>query len=354
MNDITYYFGAGASCKSMPLVSNFEQRFDYFISRINEERMPDKEKFVELCLEFLKAISAHLSFDTFFKKLFHQQKHPLIKKYKTLLLIYFLFEHLIEVPVQIEEEYKNGMKESNPDPRYEALIAGLLKPIRNANEFYAKVNFISWNYDAQLVDAIRNFIFSDQPLHSFIADYHKKGEIYLNNQVSITHLNGLIDHPFLNSGTRLNKSQIQKIFRELIHELFSHAGQIHTFSESIAFSWENIQYDNGEVQMPAFIQSARDAIRRSNNIIITGYSFPLYNRPIDSFLLNHETLSGKNIYIQDPNATDIKEILQNDLGVKENLDETFVGGPITQIKTIFNCSSFFVPNTIFKKTLGRL
>jgi hypothetical protein len=358
MDDITYYFGAGASCKSMPLVADFKERFQYFIDQLRFLRSPDIERFLNDCQDFLKSVSVHFSFDTYFKKLFHQGNPDLSRKNKALLLIYFIFEHLIEVP-QKGTDTKSPMdkKENNPDPRYEALIAGLLKPIGRKAEFYTRVNFITWNYDIHISEAIRSFLDPANPIHNFINDHgnsitnDKTNKIYINSEVAITHLNGFINHPVLNNGSRLTQPAVEEILHDLIKEYCSHNGDVYNYSKSISFSWENIFYENSEPHMPAFIQEAHAAIKRSNNIIICGYSFPLYNRLIDSYLLSHQTLTGKTLYIQSPNARDIKEILINDLNIRGNIKYISVGMDAgTYIKTIPNCDSFFVPNTIFKTT----
>lgn len=348
MNEITYYFGAGASCKSMPLVADFEKRFAYFESYISRfDLMKTKGPFFRLCAQFKQDVSAHLSFDTLFKKLYHQNEEGLIKDYKAVILIYFIFEHLIKVPGKENKDERIEGKVNNPDQRYEALIAGLLKPTKDKIDFYTRINFITWNYDANLTEAIRNFIEPRTPLHRFILSKHSNNKITCSPQASIIHLNGIVNHRLLDKGMQSEES-LNYTLQELINEWDN--GKIHRYSSQIYFSWEKLYYKDDELQAPDFVEEAQDAVRRSSNIIITGYSFPLYNRSIDSFILNPSNVWGKNVYIQSPNADEIKEILANDLNIQDT-SKIGVNGKSTFVKSITNCSAFFVPNSIFHQTL---
>lgn len=299
--------------------------------------------------QFKQAVSAHLSFDTLFKKLYHQKEDNLIKEYKALILIYFIFEQLIKVPAKVNMDKRINGKTNNPDPRYEALIAGLLRPTNDKIDFYAKINFITWNYDSNLTEGIRNFIEPTTPLYKFILDKLRDNQIACSSQACITHLNGIANHPFLDKGLQPSEQSLNYILLALINELYT--GRIYSYSSLISFSWEKLHYENDKLQVPDFVKDARDAIQRSNNIIIVGYSFPLYNRPIDSFILNPSTVSGKNVFIQCPNADEIKELLANDLNIHDTTKSNAVVPSKTLVKPITNCSSFFVPNSIFFQTL---
>ena len=84
MADITYIFGAGASCQSMPLVSNFKDRFDVFEEHLQISSSSLNPNLIIDIKDFKKEISSHFSFDTYFKKLFHQEVDE--KKINKLLL----------------------------------------------------------------------------------------------------------------------------------------------------------------------------------------------------------------------------------------------------------------------------
>ena len=61
------------------------------------------------------------------------------------------------------------------------------------------------------------------------------------------------------------------------------------YSNQIVFSWESL-FNNKLNTFPSHILKAHDAVQNSKVIIIIGYSFPLYNRPIDTFILNEISL----------------------------------------------------------------
>jgi hypothetical protein len=349
VNEITYYFGAGASCQSMPLVADFEKRFDYFLDYVKRLNLPGSGTFLEYCTQFKRDVSSHLSFDTLFKKLYHKQDNGTIQLYKSLILAYFIYEQLLQVPEETDPDKRVAGKSRNPDPRYEALIAGLLKPLNTSIEFYTRVNFITWNYDANLVEALRTFVAPYVPLHKFILDKLADGQLVCTPQASITHLNGLINHPQVNKGFAVPNETLNHILDELIHDF----DRLSTYSSLISFSWEKLSYINGYLQMPDFVVKAKEAVQRSRNIVIVGYSFPLYNRPIDSFILNRNTLSGKDLYIQSPDAAQIKEILANDFNIQD-IQIAPPGLAHLGVKAIKQCSSFFVPNTIFRQTLREI
>src|SRR5215217_2079269 len=97
MDEITYFLGAGASYNSKSLVNNFSERFGTFIKFFNYMCIENKKKYIEDCNLFIEEVKTHLSFDTYFKKLFHQNEFDKITKSKNILLLYFLFEHLIDI-----------------------------------------------------------------------------------------------------------------------------------------------------------------------------------------------------------------------------------------------------------------
>src|SRR5689334_6688146 len=98
MGEISYIMGAGASYQSMPLVNNFVQRFQVYLNFLRTTSSHNKN-FIDENAEFIDNVALHSSFDTYFKKLFHQNEVDDIIKFKNLLLYYFIFEHLC--PLQL-------------------------------------------------------------------------------------------------------------------------------------------------------------------------------------------------------------------------------------------------------------
>ena len=103
-SEITYILGAGASGLSMPLVNNFIERFEVFEEYLLVNRDKIDQFIIAEVKQFKRSVLTHYSFDTYFKKLFHQNKTDLIEKHKMVLLLYFLFEHLVD-----EEILRNNL-----------------------------------------------------------------------------------------------------------------------------------------------------------------------------------------------------------------------------------------------------
>lgn len=329
MKDISYLFGAGASCESMPLVNNFKERYECFLKFI-KNRIIFINNLAGDCLIFSEELAGHSTFDTYFKKLFHQNKEAEIKKYKSILFFYFLFEHLFATdPLNHKEE--RIIKDYKLDPRYEALIAGLLKPIKGEVEFYKNINFLTWNYDANLLNALRNFISPDKPLNDFIIENFKDGYFHISDQVKVFHLNGFITHPILNE--MQNNHEI--IFSSFIDLLGKYGlPELEQYVDNIKFAWES---DSNS------LVDASLALQSTQKLICIGYSFPLYNRIFDTQLINMNTMVGRHLYIQNKDTEPLKNILSSDFQIpikpesKSDPEVTFSE----------NYTSFLVPNDIF-------
>lgn len=331
MKDITYFFGAGASCQAMPLVNNFNKRFSIF-----QNFMSNQFTFTEIgtdSIAFANEIKAHSTFDTFFKKLFHQNKNEEIQKFKTVLLFYFLFEHLFTYDeLGYDEDFViENNKNYKIDPRYEALIAGLLKPIKGKIDFYKNVNFLTWNYDANLLNALRNFISPEKPLNGFISEKFKDGYFNVNDQINVFHLNGHVAHPILNEIDSQDPNKIDNFINVLKNY---GKPELKPFIDNIKFAWEQ---DVGS------FENLSKKISSSNKIICIGYSFPLFNRIFDSHIFNDKNLEGQQLYIQNLETESVRNILASDLNI---LTETgSKSEPSVTYST--NCNSFLIPNDIF-------
>ncbi|MEO8400145.1 MAG: hypothetical protein ABI550_10110 [Ignavibacteriaceae bacterium] len=327
MGEITYIFGAGASCQAMPLVSNFHSRFKTF-----QEFLSSKILFNQIendCNEFASQIKSHLSFDTFFKKLFHQNKGREIQRFKGIMLVYFLFEQLFsyEDLLYDEEFIKKEGKEFILDPRYEALIAGLLKPIKGRIEFYKNVNFLTWNYDVNLLLSLKNFISPKKSAIEFIDETDKSTHFQINEQIKVFHLNGYIAHPVLNE---IGNDEKVKAFEDFLKEYDTN--KLERYINNIMFAWEQ-DIEN--------FTALSEIIQNSEQVVCIGYSLPLFNRVFDTKYLNENNLrGGKELFIQNLEINSIRDILTTDLGVRLDVEEL-------NVNFSMSCSSFLIPSNIF-------
>ena len=348
-NELTYLFGAGASCKSMPLVNSFCDRYEVYIKFL--ERMNAHPHFIMENQGFNREIRSHASFYTYFKKLYHQKnREPAIRKDKYFIYLYFLFEHLCDV--KYINDVSTGFelkcrKECACDPRYDALIAGLLKPYPQKIEFYCNINFLSWNYDLQLLWSLYRFLGQDVSFRAFLDENRKEQNIFeFGRQLKVIHLGGLMDPlEYIDNLNGTPVERLSEIFHELV-ENYNNEPYVQEHISGLNFSWENGTDEN---PIPHFIQKASEAVCRSHSIIITGYSFPLYNRFFDLSIFDEQRLNHKSIYITDPNAGDYKKVLHKDFRIADMEDRNaYVMNPAAPI-IYTNCvtENFFVPPQIF-------
>jgi hypothetical protein len=342
LNEITYIFGAGASFKAMPLVKSFHDRFQIYLEFL--ERATPERGFIDKNKSFIREIKSHLSFDTYFKKLFHQKGREIdIIDGKYLLLLYFIFEHLSDVEFINQGAAKRKLacaKEYGFDPRYDALIAGLLKPLPGKCQFPCNINFVTWNYDLMLLYSLYNFLAQkDISFKKFIDEGSKGSNVFcFGDQIKIIHLNGLIKNETI---TGLGCISVDDIVGKMRHLIGSFGNKEFTKEQGscINFSWENMSDVGG---LPDFMTQAIEMISQSHTVIIIGYSFPVYNRLFDLSILNTGLLNHKDLYIRDPDAANIRELLRSDFKLRSSDDVTYDSG----FPTIFhgeNCDSFFIP-----------
>jgi len=346
MNEITYFLGAGASYQSMPLVNNFGDRFNNYLTFLRIT-LSHRSEFIKENRKFIDNIGEHLSFDTYFKKLFHQNSDEIVK-YKALLLYYFIFEHLCPLGLynlKFNGNFPENRKKFNIDPRYDSLIAGLLKPVKGQCQFYSKINIITWNYDHNILNAIRNFMFYPESIGSIIGRRQIEKNVFIfNEQIRAIHLNGFIRHDSFNDSKVFEEQDLIQLFEKLIERNQSGV-DLSEDVKDLSFAWENMKSDGAEP--PKFINSASEAVKNSHSVIVIGYSFPLYNRLFDQLILSKENLYSKTIYLRDPRNTEIQEVLFSDFGVPKNKYEASQESP--ELNSGSNCDSFFVPNQIFQQ-----
>ena len=365
MSELTYILGAGASYYSFPVVKSFTDRFSYF-TEMFEKRTPIHNKQTRSDFtNFSNEIKSHQSFDTYFKKLFHLGNDLAILKAKKILNYYFLWEQL-EFPknspyyleytdsmgndIQYKEHENAFKKRAIVDNRYDALIAGLLKPIKGKTEFFSKINFITWNYDLNLLTSIKNFLNPDKTINEYILshlDSENNNVWQLAKDLQVINMNGYFFSKWLDKVKMFDFDDVYKVRNELyeIKDTFSVDKDINEEdAKNIHFGWED------EGTKLNLISCAATAIKNSKSIIVIGYTFPSYNRLIDLGYFNSSSLSNTDVYIQDPKADDVVEFLKSDFGLHDAVKEKLQNPKqAPRIHSLINCDSFFIPNNICYK-----
>jgi hypothetical protein len=345
---LTYILGAGASYQSIPIVNTFPKRFKEFVRSLiafgnkygnTREHIEKFLKAAEIGRTLATSFEEHQSFDTYFKKLFHTNELLLIKKYKKLLNLYFIWEHVEEAKPLLDE---NGdiveaddifHKQSKVDKRYDALIAGLLQPIAGENKMFCKTNFITWNYDLNLISSIKNYFFPDATYKEFLEEIGFRNAVWnIQDQISIINMNGFFYSDVFNDVKDIYSLDAFELLKTRMVDSYFDDDYIADDAEFIKFAWEN--NNDGKILGPLF-----ELLKDSENVVVIGYTFPLYNRLVDSAFLQDRFLASKKLTIQDPNA----ENILNDFSTY-----FFGASHATSMKTVTNCTHFFVPNKIVK------
>ena len=112
------------------------------------------------------------------------------------------------------------------------------------------------------------------------------------------------------------------------------------FNNHIKYAWEHNIEDS-------FLQNAANTIKRTDVLVIIGYSFPAFNRKIDQFLfsnLHHNKI--KKIIYQDPNGT--KELIES---LFEN--PSLFRNKIEILNNSKDLNQFYIPTEFFNPKFNK-
>lgn len=316
---ITYLLGAGASYNSVPIwaqqAETMQQIAGNILSQINppeDSTIPDEYgllndeiliDFFNKMLEFSNKAVEFGSIDIYARRLSLLKRYSELNDLKFCLSIYFDLWELFSF-----KNYKIGNTQLNfsqIDKRYYSLLSILLEP---KNDFTPKipdnVKFCTWNYDLQLELAFSSFLktstnnlktinehipFSD-PINTYNFNgekidnivYHFNGHrgIFISDQKAHENIDGSHKDDFWKYLKRLKSNFVH--FRDI------------SYTSCIKYSWEE-----DEIQKEKW----KNIFRNTDILIVIGYSFPAFNRRIDTELFRSLSPNIYQIVYQDPNAS---------------------------------------------------
>lgn len=102
-------------------------------------------------------------------------------------------------------------------------------------------------------------------------------------------------------------------------------------ADLVKFAWETNNFN---------VEMAKSKIIESKNVVVIGYTFPLYNRLIDLEYLPQGIIQNKKIFIQDPQAEIISQSFLDNFQLHNNKFKS-------KLTSISNCDSFYIPPDIF-------
>jgi hypothetical protein len=344
-NQITYFFGAGASYHAIPTIDGLPDRIKNLIlflqdilekveagniySETYQKLNSQKETLTTLIIELnwlVDASDPHQTVDTLAKKFYVQRDDISLCRLKRALMIYFFFEQNISFPNYSE---KKNEHELLLDKRYDNLIASIAERNETGVNFKDHIKIITWNYDLQIDFAIKNYfpgkfvtlnkVKNDNHIHPNQNSYNKGAEGLLN-KFAVIKLNGnaFLDDAFKNNGHdgvtvsdfRFQEKNISE--EDILGNFLVDYGKIfpqgvnsnHEVYRYFNFAWEKDDKYPGHQNV---ISEAIKIINATKVLIIVGYSFPYFNSEIDKQLFAN--CNPNQIIIQDLFPEQIKERL---------------------------------------------
>lgn len=336
---ITYLFGAGASCQSLPIVNQIPARISKVIEileKIDNEFSID-EKIIIQGKEFyspeiktelisdlkwvLENSKNHASIDTFAKKLYLKDKHNELNKLKRAFSVYLIIEQLL----------------NKVDKRYDSFYASILN--EDYTTFPKNMRILSWNYDNQFEKSFSDYTENDDMTvnRSFLnlvtkysygrTDNSKFCVLKLNGSTNLMSDNGFREYQFLTKvNGDLNKENLESLLRNY---MVLARKEFNVFS-GLSFAWEKFYNERNNIIEKAKIETLDTEI-----LVVIGYSFPFFNREIDREIINNMK-DLKKVYFQAPDANNLKERF---LSIRDNIEKS-------SLLERYDLEQFVLPNEL--------
>ena len=344
-NQITYFFGAGASFHAIPTIDRLNNRIENLITYLTDKKETAENENSNILLdsnikeniniliniieelEWLSYESEyHQTVDTLAKKFYVQKDDKSLYRLKRALMIYFFFEQNIPFPnySDIKNEHELLL-----DKRYDNLIASIVEREESRVRLKDNIKIITWNYDLQIDFAVKNYFIgksstinsvkNENNIHPNQNSYNKGLENILD-KFAVLKLNGnaFLDNTFKNSnygGRTINDYKFRSndiddnyILSEFLLDYKSiFLNGINSNNE--VYKYFNFAWEKEEKYMGynSLMSQAIKIMEATKILIIVGYSFPYFNAEIDKQLFSK--CYPKEIIIQDLEPEEIKERL---------------------------------------------
>jgi len=348
---ITYYLGAGASYNALPIWhkqgnSMIEVSIQIFEKLKSVSLKEDSNtailfenqiltKFAEKLMEFGKFAVEYGSIDIYARRLYLLKDINRLNELKYCLSVYFdLWEKFLFLGQKINEnDYYQKI-----DKRYYSLLSVLLEKNDNLPKLNDSISIITWNYDLQVEMAYASFLPNKfNSLETIDSGLKFKDNIYNNERLNIVHLNGYRGEFKYGNNTYPNvDDKYSDTIEDYLLGILENYSQFKRpgpdYKDCIKYAWESNSKS---------IERAKKIMEGTDILIIIGYSFPSFNRGIDSLLINEfEKKSYHKIIYQDPNINIdiVKSIFKNPNDV--------------ELKNDINTRQFYIPHEFLFPTEG--
>ncbi len=334
--NITYLFGAGASCETLPILKNMpatmENQVDflnnkagYLLSIINDEKdkyiLEGEIEYIEDLKWLMNKSKQHASVDTLARKLFLNGKNSELNNLKNCLSVFLLIEQL----------------RNHIDLRYDTFFASVLE---SKFQMPKNLKVVSWNYDLLFEMAYQSFV--NEPslanAQTTLGVFMKFNDNWrANKDFGIFKLNGSsIAYHSDRSQRQIVYSNIndRKLTIELLEDIFKSYNIIKSnfskYISGLSFAWEQ---DNINSEGKDIISMTKENTSETEILVIVGYSIPFFNRRIDREIIKNMT-KLKKVYFQAPDADALIERFNS---IRDDLDGNV-------LVPILNCDQFYIPN----------
>ncbi len=314
---IVYYLGAGASYNSVPIqeklgfyMEEVANHISVTISdiaivhqakyrRLKSQNVPLIKIAENLRLFGRKAIE-YGSLDIYARRLYLLGLNSELNSLKfTLSTFFVLWENFIYKGQKINE----NTCYTNIDKRYLSLFSVMLEKNDSFPKLNNNVSFITWNYDLQLERAYQSFLnYKSIALETINTGLHFFENTYPGVKNDIIHLNGfsgMFEHEGKPISTINDTKSVDK-FEDCLLNLLDNYSDFNKhesrYSSYIKYAWENSKS----------VKIAEKIMSKADILVIVGYSFPAFNREVDSklFDLFLKGSGQSQVVFQDPNASD--------------------------------------------------
>lgn len=328
MANITFLLGAGASINALPITSEIPIHLGIMADYIEQYfQNPQAFSYVSDIRELRSHLSEFNTIDNYARVLFQHKavnNRKELKKLKSVLCGLFLFEQLkkkneiIKKYDNISSEEINRIKRT-VDFRYKSFFAKVLDNDKLADE----INVISWNYDIQLEIGLEsNLGFNYDELESSCQIYpHPSCNIndqnmpqiglILNNAPKVVKLNGTAglfvkDSSFQN--IYLNQHEYFDDRLDVLLDIHKECDRYNHYLPFLKFAWER------DEQGTAAINYASSIISQTHILVVIGYSFPDFNRPIDQKVFSQNHIEEVFVQMPEEDFETVKYNMRSSLG----------------------------------------
>ncbi|WP_419213504.1 hypothetical protein ACNR9Q_04940 [Maribacter sp. X9] len=335
---VTYLLGAGASAKQLPTVKGtgnndgiahmikylsndlkhekgIDSKYDYFIKEIISD------------LEWLSENSIKYGTPDTFAKFLYLKDRTSIPRLKRALSFYFTYEQFIKNKKDIR-----------------ALVF-LITVMQTGSIFPSNIKILNWNYDFQVQIAAENFIkeeiynISGATVHKppLIEYYPSIGnEMIVNNNennyehAAMVHLNGIAGFYFEQKNKHILNYFTNRTLENTNQLIEGYTNNLDEKYDLLTFAWEKNEASN---YLRKRLEIAKSIISESDILVVIGYSFPFFNREMDSEIFEALKSSEKfkKIYYQDPFRTG--DFLKNQFQLSNKIE----------IEHIKETENYFIP-----------